>query len=438
MRSRLARFLVPVVALGILAGCGGSPKTPAPSATEAPKAAAPKEKVTLRMAIWTNSEQEVQFWTDIANQVTQKFPHIEMKFETDSFNNFWPKFQTGLAGGNAPDLVALHATRGQMFGARGAFVPLNDLIAKDKDLKFEDFNKGIVEALSFKGKVYALPYDYGPFMIYYNKTLFDKAGVKYPDENTTWDQFVDIAKKMTRTIDGKEVFGIAAQPMPDHALLYAYANGTQFAEGDKSILTNPAAVEAIQWYADLIHKHKVSAPLTDPSSNTWHRELFYAGRVAMYVDGPWNFLNVRSKLKDEWDIALMPKGKAGNWTSVTGSGFGIASTSKHKEEAWEALKIITSTESLTKLAKAGRGYPARNSALPAFYNDTLPPKNQRLIEKQSTMTKPIFANATFEETNALLKREFDKIFVAGQPVAETLKAMEPAFQQLLDKAAAVK
>lgn len=438
MRSRLTKILVPLLALTVLAGCAGSPKTPAQPSAPAPAANAPKEKVTLRMAIWTNSEQEVQFWSGLAAEVTKVHPHIEVKFETDSFNNFWPKFQTGLAGGNAPDIVALHATRGAMFGARGAFVPLNDYIARDKDLKWDDFNKGIVEALSFKGKTYAVPYDYGPFMIYYNKTLFDKAGVKYPDENTTWDQFVDIAKKMTRTIDGKEVYGMAAQPMPDHALLYAYANGTAFADGDKSTLTSPAAVEAIQWYADLIHKHKVSAPLTDPSSNTWHRELFYAGRVAMYVDGPWNFLNVRTKLKDEWDIALMPKGKAGNITSVTGSGFGIAATSKHKEEAWQAIKIITGTESLKKLASAGRGYPARTSALDSFWNETLPPKNQKLIVKQSSMTRPIFANATFEETNALLKREFDKIFVAGQPVAETLKAMEPQFQQLLDKAAAVK
>lgn len=438
MRFRFVRVAALILSMAVLAACGGAAKPAQPAAPAQPAPQAPKEKVTLRWFMWSNSEQEVAFWNELGADVTKKYPHIEVKFETDSFANFWPKLQTGLAGGNAPDIVALHATRAAMFGARNAYVPLNDFIAKDKDVNFDDFNKGVVQALSYKDKIYAFPYDYGPFVLFYNKTLFDKAGVKYPDENTTYDQFVDMAKKLTREIDGKQVYGFAAQPMPDHIVNLLYANGSSYVNGDKSNLLNPTVVETVQWYADLIHKHKVSPPLTDPSSNTWHREMFYAGRAAMYVDGPWNFLNVRTKLKDEWDIAVMPKGKAGNISSVTGSGFGISVTSKHKEEAYLAIKEITSSAAQHKLAKAGRGLPARASAIGSFYNETLPPKNQKVIEKQAAMTKPIFTNAVFEETNALLKRELDQILVSGKPAADVLKALDGPFQQLVDRAGQVK
>jgi ABC-type glycerol-3-phosphate transport system substrate-binding protein len=180
----------------------------------------------------------------------------------------------------------------------------------------------------------------------------------------------------------------------------------------------------------------VSAVVDDPGNPNWGTDQFYGGRAAMYTTGPWNFVNARSKLKDPWDVALLPKGKAGSISWVAGSGFGISSTTKNKNEAWQVVKYITSTEGLNKVAKAGRGYPGRASSLQSFYRTDVPPEHQPLIAKQAETGKPYRTNSTWQEIFDQLKRDLvDPIVVGGKPVAETVKAAEPAYQALLDKGA---
>lgn len=444
MKRFLFRFFSMTLVFALLAGCGSgaqkSTQQPAAPPASQPQSAQPAQKVTLRWFMWTGSEVERQFWEGIAADVTTKHPNIEVKFETDAFANFWPKLQTMMAGGQTPDIIGLQSLRAATFASRGAYLALDDLIKADKDVNFEDFNKGIIDGLSYKGKVYALPYDFGPLVLYYNKTLFDKAKVKYPDENTTWQSFLETAKQMTREIDGKPVFGVAAPNNVDRMMPWLYSNGTDYMDSDasKSLLSKSETVESIQWFANLIHQHKVAPPVSDPGNAQWDREQFYASRVAMYIDGPWNFVNVRNKLKDEWDVTMVPKGKAGAVSWIAGSGFGISPNTKHKNEAWLALKLITSSESLKKVAKAGRGYPARTSALEAFYDPKVLPKNQQVVAKQAASARPPLTNPVWEEANALLKRELDQIVLANKPAGEVIKNLEPQFQTLLEKGKQIK
>jgi multiple sugar transport system substrate-binding protein len=217
---------------------------------------------------------------------------------------------------------------------------------------------------------------------------------------------------------------------------FVFSNGGDYVDADfkKSQLSRPETIEAIQWYANLIHKEKVAAVVDDPGNTQWGNEQFYSGRSAMWTTGPWNFVNVRSKVKDAWDVALLPRGKAGSISTVAGSGFGIAATAKFKNEAWQVLKYITSTEGLSKVAKAGRGYPGRISAVPAFYRTDVPPEHQQLIAKQAETAKAFRTNSTWQEITVQLLRDFvDPIIVSGKPVAEVVKAAEPAYQDLLDK-----
>jgi ABC-type glycerol-3-phosphate transport system substrate-binding protein len=174
----------------------------------------------------------------------------------------------------------------------------------------------------------------------------------------------------------------------------------------------------------------------DPGNANWVTDQFYGGRAAMFTTGPWNFVNARSKVKDAWDVTLLPRGKAGSVSWIAGSGFGIATATKFKNEAWQVLKYITSTEGLSKVAKAGRGYPGRVSAVQSFYRTDVPPEHQQLIAKQAETGKPYRTNSTWQEILDQLKRDLvDQIVIAGKPVAETLKAAEPAYQALLDKGA---
>ena len=445
-RRTALRLIGAGAALGLVTACAGpqqaaqAPAQPAASTPAAGQQAAPAaaggQKVSLRWFFWTATEEERQFWESLASDAMQRVPNVEVKFETDTFNNFWTRLPTMVASGSVPDLLGLQSLRTGSFASRNIYAPLDDLIAADKDVNIDDFNKGIRDGLSYKGKIFALSYDFGPHVVYYNKSYFDKAGVPLPKDDWTWDDFVQTAKALTRDIDGKPVMGFAAPNDFGAMIPWIFSAGGDYVDADfkKSLLSAPETVDAIQWYTDLIYKHKVSAVVDDPGNANWVTEQFYSGRAAMFTTGPWNFVNARSKVKDVWDVTMLPRGKAGSISWVAGSGFGISSATKFKNEAWQVLKYITSTEGLSKVAKAGRGYPGRASALPAFYRTDVPPEHQQIIAKQAETGKPYRTNSNWQEILTQLARDLvDPIVISGQPVAETIRTAEPAYQELLDK-----
>jgi multiple sugar transport system substrate-binding protein len=431
MHRRQAAWIGVSLILALLVGSAGGGLAQA-------QPSPPGQKMVLRWFFWSGTEEERKFWEDLAADATRVLPNIEVKFETDSFANFWPKLETLAAAGQVPCIVGLQSLRTATFVSRGVYVPLDDFAKADRDIKLSDFNKGIIDGLSYRGKLYALPYDFGPYIFYYNKTLFQKAGVAFPKDDWTWDDFLKTAKAMTREIDGKQVFGYAVMNMINRVVPWIWSNGGDYGNADmtKSALGKPETVEAVQWYADLLNKHKVAAPISEPGNTQWDREQFYAGRAAMYIDGPWNFVNVRSKLKDDWDITLMPRGRAGSITWVAGSGFGISANCKQRQEAYRVIRFITNTESLSKLAKAGRGYPARASALPAFYRKDVPPAHQELVQKQAATGRPFKVTADWQQTENFLNHDvLEVILFSNKPAAEVIKATEERYQALLTKSA---
>jgi ABC-type glycerol-3-phosphate transport system substrate-binding protein len=430
----------------LLGACGPAQpaQQPAPQQgqpTQQPQVQAPAaggQKVSLRWFFWTGSEGERQFWEGLAADAMKQFPNIEVKFETDAFNNYWPKLQTAQAGGQVADILGLQSYRTATFASRGIYLPLDDFIKAEPDVKLDDFFKPIVDGLSFKGKLYALAYDFGPLLIFFNKTLFQKAGVALPKEDWTSDDFVSSAKALSREIDGKQVFGFIAPNAFDPLVPWIWSNGGDYSDDGmtKSLLSKPETVDAIQRYTGFVLKDKVAPPISDPGNPQWASEQFFSSRVAMSTDGPWQFVNIRSRMKDDWDVALFPKGKAGSIPQVAGSGFGISANTKFKNEAWQVVKFITSTDSLSKVAKAGRGYPGRASAVPAFIRKDVPPEHQELVEKQAKMGRPIRTNPVWEEINTLLAQQLlDPILVNNQPVSDTIASVDPKYQALLDKGA---
>jgi multiple sugar transport system substrate-binding protein len=416
-----------------------APAKPAEAAKPAAQQAPAKTggTVSLRFFFWTGSEEESKFWQDMAADASKAVGNVEVKFETDSFANFWTKLPADAASGTVADILGLQSLRTAGFTSRNLYVPLDDLIKDDKSFDLADFDKTIVDGLSYKGQLYALAYDFGPYVTYVNKTLFQKAGVPLPKPDWTWNDFVETSKALTKTIDGAEVFGSVYSNAFDRVVPFIFSNGGDYANADftKSTLSSPETVEAFQFYADLRYKHQAAAPITDPGNfNNADRDQIQSGRGAMYLNGPWQFINMRSKMKDDWDITTLPKGKAGAISTVAGSGFGISTSTKYPKEAWEVVKALTSTEGLKKVAASGRGYPGRKSAVEAFYKKDALPQHQEIIGEQLKTAKPFRTNPTWQEIVTQFQSSLmDPITLEGKPAADVIKAAEPGYQSLIDR-----
>ena len=309
--------------------------------------------VTLTWFMWSGSDAEKAAWQKVADMVTAKYPDIKVQLDTAAWPDYWTKLPTLAASNTLPDIVSLQSLRAPGFAS--LMVPLDDRIKQD-NFDIDAFDKSIVGGLSNEGHIFALPYDFGPLLIYYNADMFAKAGIPAPKAGWTVDDFVKAAKALTKDNQyGYSVGGV------DPFVAWAASAGASYLKDGELDLTNPKLVDAFQSYVDLVAKEKV-APLL-PSSGTplgdVSRGRFAAGDVAMIIDGPWQLINLKNSVKFKIGLAPLPAGAAGSITVSAGSGFGISTTSQHPDEAWKAVQVMTGPEAEKFLASEGRAFASR-------------------------------------------------------------------------------
>ncbi|QNU26215.1 ABC transporter substrate-binding protein [Geobacillus zalihae] len=195
----------------------------------------------------------------------------------------------------------------------------------------------VLELGQVNGKQYALIRDASAFQMGYNKDLFDKAGVPYPKDDWTWEDFLEAAKKLTKVENGKIVqFGI--ENFYTNELLVENGGGFVSPDGKKVIIDSPESIEAIQFGRDLIHKYHVQPTSAQSQGMT---NMFLAGKAAMRLLGPWDWADTAKNANFRWDVVPMPAGKAGNVAAASYLPIGISKGTKHPEEAWKLLKFLT-------------------------------------------------------------------------------------------------
>ena len=320
--------------------------------------------VTLTWYMWSGSPQEANAWLYDASLVHKKYPWITVKFVTDAWPNYWVKLPSEMATGSLPDIVSMQSLRTANFGS--AVMPLTSYI-KSSGFDLGAFDASIVGGLTYQGSVRALPYDFGPLVMYYNKALFRKYHVAYPSNNWTYEEFVKDAKLLTHGTN----YGFGVNPAIDSWLPFVLSAGGRYLDSKgKLALTDPTTVKAFTDYAKLGYQYHVS-PQENTTSN-FNQSTWQAGTIAMIVDGPWDLINYKDTVKFDFGIAPIPSQHGKSVTVVAGSGFGIAPTSKHKDDAWLAITALTGPDAEQYLASTGRAYAARKANQNAWYTHAVP------------------------------------------------------------------
>jgi multiple sugar transport system substrate-binding protein len=354
--SRLTKILTVASAAVLLAACGGN------SGNSGSSAESPGGPVTLNWFMWSASDVERNAWLHVADLVTQKYPNIKIQFETTPFDDYWTKLTTQAASGTTPCVIGLQGQRAPQFG--NLLVPLDDYMSQ-AGVKASDYVPSITTGLQYEGKQVALPYDVGPFVMFYNKDAFKAAGLKEPAIGWTTDEFMADAKALTKP----PKYGFFAGSDIGMLLPWVLSSSGKSAvnaEG-KLDVDNPEWHASAQWYTDLVSKDKVAAPIPGAGSSAAASNQFLAGNAYMSLDGPWSLINAREQAKFEVGIAPMPAGASGSKTWSDGSGFGVSRDCKNPDEAFKAVSVMVGAEAETYLGNAGRAYPALISTQNSWY-----------------------------------------------------------------------
>lgn len=347
----------------------------------------PPNTTLLRVVVFSGERDQV-FWRLIKKGFQEKNPDIHLQFIKAAEGD---KVGTMIAGGDAPDIVNPGA--GEQFWYYTDANVLRDLTPylteEDKKDLENDFFPVARESMIKDGKYYALPWNLIPFILFYNKTLFERYNVPFPDETWTWDDYESAAKKLTKDVDGDgfpDIFGANFAQWQDGYYNWFYQNGGSVIGPDgKSITFNtPEIVEAIRFIHKLSRVDNVMANQKNQPKNVGG-SLFAANRQAM-IGPTGSFYIPQFRGEDyrqlDWDIAPLPMGRTGKRAAVAAtSGWGVTVQSKHPEEAFRLVKYLCGPEGQAALAESALFVPARRSVATNMdlMNPTGKPEHMRSV-----------------------------------------------------------
>ena len=420
------------VAIVLLAGLVLSACTPKPTAAAEQK----NEPVQLKMTIWGSSSDPEVYRTRL-DLFEAKNPTIKVELVYIP-SDYAQKVQTMIAGGTSPDIIQL-AEDVHGYSSKGQILPLNDYVTKYNVNLNERFGTGgLVAAYSRDGKLYAMPDRGGALILYYNKAMFDAAGLSYPTKDWTWTEFLDAAQKLTiREGDQVKQYGFAAGDWWPWWMSFIYQNGGQVLDANgKPALDTPETVEALQFYVDLVYKYKVAPSPTDYANLGTNSPdpLFAQGKVAMITTGFWNVGSLQQVPDLKWDIAPLFKQKK-SATVMFGSGLAISKDSKHPEEAFKVIEFLTSEEGQMPIVEMKQDMPANLKVLASdtFKNtawSATPIRMETMLES-AQMALPLPIAPQWNEMQKVFGDNLAEVFLGKAEVAPAVKSIQQELEQLL-------
>jgi multiple sugar transport system substrate-binding protein len=427
--------------------------TATPAMPEEEVASADKP-VTLRIGI--NAQAPDSRLRQALTALQERHPEWRLQVE-EMAGGEMQRVPAQIAAGTLPDVVRITGLSAQPWIRQGAFLNLEPLIQASR-FDVTDFYPGIADEFRFQGQFYGMPAGVSQEVIFYNKDLFDKAGLPYPTDDWTWEDLRAMARKLTLDKSGKNADDPAFDPnnvvqwgyntnpgaIAQWAHFYVEPFGCDYCANEDCTrlkFTTDICLETLQWWADFVQKDH--ATLYDPYSGKQTGtpgDPFVSGKVAIGNNGLAVISGLREAAAFEWDIVQPPKGPEGKRVSVfSTNGYVVAANTKHPRESWRLIEELTSPQFLLAEFTGGEGggyVPSRRTAAPGVINAlAAPPENKKAALAALEYGHPFRPNSfgAFEVygkiiglTNAAMKGD--------RPVKDAYAEAEKLANEVLEKA----
>ena len=337
--TAILAVLASVSMVSSLAACGGSN-------------GASKDELVL--TIW-GGDIDKRVMQKRLSLAKKKYPNIPVKLQYIA-KDYDTKIQTMFSGGTPPDILEM-ADNINAYSSRGQLADLTS----DFPNVARDYGKTNQKIYTYKGKLYGAPDRAAPAVIFYNKDIFDAAGVEYPSEKWDWNTFLTNAQKLVKRENGKTTqWAYCEGDWWAWYMTWIYQNGGRILDKDgKPVVNSPENVEAMQFYQDLMYKYEV-IPKPQEITDSGADPLFAQGKTAMNVTGFWDISSLKDA-KFNWGVAPLWHGKK-TAVPMFFNALTVSSQSKHKDDAIKIVKYLTSKEGQRPIAESGLDMPANLAA----------------------------------------------------------------------------
>lgn len=362
------------------------------------------------------------------------------------------KVTTMVAAGTPPEGSYIHPQWLGSMGARGLVVPIDVYIGKDRSLNLGDIYAGLLDYFRLPtagGKLYGLPFYSGPSITVFNRALFERNGVKTPDQweregKWTWDTVRDISTQLTKGSGADKTWGWDGITNALHWLnIVIWAGGGDLwdKELSRTLLGETPALEALQSYADLRAKYNVVAEGTEaaglPSSRAGKLPTGrVAARYGIKADIPT--LAVGSGQGIQPGIVLIPKGKAGRFVRNGPNSYMIAQGSKEPEAVYRLIAWMTTSEFQAFQFKISATVAVRKSQMDSqeFQRSLQPWEPVAVWKEASERDKALPMSARHSEIQQLFGPAYNQVKEGKATMKEVMQSLVPQINDLLRQAKA--
>ncbi|GAA1488075.1 ABC transporter substrate-binding protein [Brachybacterium sacelli] len=374
---------------------------------------------TTTLYTWISNENDRAQWQAFIDAAKESDPEFALTLEGPSFENYWTKVKTRMSSGDAPALLTTQAARAQELDA--LLAPLEDL-AEGAGVDLSQYNEAMIAGMTVDGSLRAIPYDAEPMVLFYNRALFEDAGVELPGTTYSMDQFLDNATSLT----SGEKYGLAISAGLVHlGMSVGFANGGSPVTDGALTLTDPKIVEAMQFGFDLVVEHEVaSAPAAVDSEPASQQDLMN-GKVAMYVDGPWMYQAYEDALGDDLGVAIIPSETGEAKGLIQGSGFGIASNAQDQQSAFASIATITTPEVIGAVANSRGTFPSLASQEERWAEGKLE-DNVAAVTRLAHDGEPLITTPTWNEVDSKFTQYATDGFQGNRTAQEILTEIQEA------------
>jgi multiple sugar transport system substrate-binding protein len=349
-RSLLAAAATTLAAAPLASGCSSSTS---PSGSSA---GSRKGKITY--GVW--DVYQLPAMNRAAREFERTRPGVTVEVQLTPNGTYWTKLRTACTGGSAPDVFWMNGPNFGLYADAGQLLPL-ETTGADAVLHPADFPSDLVSLYRWDGTQYGAPKDFDTVALWFNKEIFDRAKVGYPDASWTWEDLISNAQRLTDRKRGIYGVGAPAREQENYYNSIPQAGGWVISEDKRrSGYSEERTREGLQLWIDLIHRYRAS-PTLQQMTDTDPTQMFQSGTLAMTYEASYNAATFYSdpELRAKVDVAPMPRGRH-RATVLHGLANVVYARTRHPELAREFVRFLGGEQASLLQGKYGTAIPARN------------------------------------------------------------------------------
>ncbi len=358
--------------------------------------------------------------------------HSDITFELiniPSSGDFRKRLAADFAAGTPPDLFLINYRRFPPYAAKRVIESLTPYLAQSNLIQAEDYYPQALAAFTWQGALACMPQNMSSPVIYYNKALFDAAGMAYPSDDWTWDEFVTTASALTQDTDSDgmtDIYGFGTEASIVRMAPFIWMNGGEIVDDPitptKLMLDTPASKEALAWYIALQTTHKVAPDAVAEESES-SESRFLNGRLAMFIESRRAVPEFRTIEAFDWDVAALPVGKQ-RASILHSDAYCMAAAGTHKDATWDFIEFANTTAGQTILAQTGRTVPSLIALAesPVFLDPAAKPAHSQVFLDAIPGIRNLPIMTTWNDIEGILGTELQSAFTGAITLDEAIQA----------------